>query len=479
MKNILISRARECAELQRCLESDRSELVIVHGRRRIGKTYLIDNFFHNKFDFSFVGEYKTATKVQIQDFVLAIQRYSKAKQKLRGITSWYDAFHALEDYLETLPDNHKKVIFIDEMPWMDAQRSNFVNALENFWNGWANRRGDIMLIATGSATSWMRDKIVGNKGGLHARVTCNLKLSPFTLHETEEYLRAHNCPWDHYQIMQCYMALGGVPFYLSLLDTRLSVAQNIDNLFFAPEGALRREFEELYSALFNKAECYIEIVKLLAEHREGLTREQIVRATRYEGSFLSKVLLNLERCDFIERWAQYGNKVREQVFRLMDFYTLFHYKFIAHDTTKNPQWWSQNLDSPSVKTWMGISFENICMAHHQQIRKALGLQAISTALSTWHSKPNLAEGLPGMQIDMIIERADRMIHLCEMKFSEGTYTITKDYEMRLRERMGYFRTATKNKKSLLHTFITTYGITDGKHKSIVHSEVTMDDLFEA
>lgn len=479
MKNVLISRKRECEELQRCLDSNRSELVIVHGRRRIGKTYLIDNFFNYKYDFTFVGEHNTPAKVQIRNFVRALQKRTKAKIKVSGIRTWYDAFNALEDYLETLPIGRKKVIFIDEMPWMDTQRSHFVNALENFWNGWANRRTDIMLVATGSATSWMADKIVGNKGGLHARITCNLRLSPFTLSETEEYLRLQNCQWDRYQIMQCYMLMGGIPFYLSILNPYDSLAQNVDRLFFEEGAQLRYEFDELYTALFNQADAYIAVVKLLSENKSGLTRDEIRTSTKMEGAFLSKVLKNLERCDFITRWSQYGAAKKNSVYRLCDFYTLFYYKFIEQDAAKDEHWWSNNLDSVGVSSWMGLSFELLCLCHHRQIKAALGIAGVGTSVSAWKSKADEKKGIPGFQIDMIIERADRMIHLCEMKFSKDMYAITDTYERKLRERMSYFRMVTKTKKSLLHTFVTTYGVVNGKHKSIVHSEVTMDDLFNS
>ena len=472
MQDKLVSRKRECDELQRCLESDRSELVIISGRRRIGKTYLIDKFFNYKYDFTFVGEHKTPATVQIQNFMRAIHRHSK-KQQPKAAT-WYDAFNALEDYLETLPSNRKKVIFIDEMPWMDTQRSNFVSALENFWNGWGNRRTDIMLIATGSATSWMADKIEGNQGGLHARITCNLHLSPFNLRETEEYLRQRDCQWDRYQLLQCHMIFGGVPFYLSLLNPADSLAQN-----FAEGAQLKGEFDELYNALFAQADSYVSVVKLLSENKSGMTREDILRATGIEGAFLSKILKNLERCDFITRLSQYGNKTRNSLFRLTDFFTLFYYKFIEPNNTKDERWWSNNIDSRSVSSWMGLSFELVCLSHHRQIKTALGIAGVGTSVSTWRSKADAESGTPGFQIDLIIERADRIIHLCEMKFSTDLYGITDSYEMKLRERTGLFRLATKNKKALVITFVTTYGVVNGKHKSIVHSEVKMDDLFNS
>ncbi len=475
MEKKFVGRERECAELNRCLQSDRSELVIVYGRRRVGKTFLIEQHFKQKFDFWYVGVRNISTKDQLRHFAKSLRKYSG---KGYTFSSWWDAFDALEEYLETLPKNRKKVIFIDEMPWMDTGRSRFVSALENFWNGWCARRDDIMLIATGSATTWMRDKIIGNQGGLHARTTCLLHLAPFTLHEVELYLQARKIRWQRYDILQAYMALGGVPYYYSLLNPTLSLAQNIDALFFAEGGNLRNEFDELYNALFNDADLYIDIVKALAAHRSGMTHKEIMLHIKRDGTQISKALNNLERCDFIECWAQYGNKKREQVFRLMDFYTLFYYKFIAHDTSKNEQWWTTHLESASVRAWMGISFETLCMAHHQQIKKALGIDRIGTSIAAWHCAPNEAENLPGAQIDMIIERADRLIHLCEMKFSQKKFNITADYEDKLRERMWLFDLKTHNTKPLVHTFVTTYGVANPLAHSIVHSEVPMDDLFE-
>lgn len=274
------------------------------------------------------------------------------------------------------------------------------------------------------------------------------------------------------------MIFGGTPFYLSLLNVDDSLAQNIDRLVFAEGAQLHGEFDELYTALFAKADTYISIVRLLSENKSGLTREDILRKTGIEGAFLSKVLRNLERCDFITRLSHYGNKTREGLFRLTDFFTLFYYKFIEPNNTKDGLWWSNNLDSRSVSAWMGLSFELVCLKHHKQIKTALGISGVGTAIYTWRSKAEKGNGLPGFQIDLIIERADRIIHLCEMKFSTDLYGISKSYEMKLRERMGLFRMATKNKKALVNTFVTTYGVVNAKNKSIVHSEVTMDDLFK-
>ncbi|MDE6799687.1 MAG: AAA family ATPase, partial [Phocaeicola sp.] len=263
----LIGRDKEYEELKRCFHSDRSELVIVYGKRRIGKTFLIEEFFDQQFDFKYVGAHGMTTRRQLNNFLNTLNSYSPKKYSHLG--NWNEAFYALEEYLSTLPTNRKRVIFIDEMPWMDSGRSIFVSALENFWNGWAMSQRNIMLVATGSATSWMKDKLVANKGGLHTRITCKLHLSPFTLNETERYLATRGIEWDRYQLTQTYMVLGGVPFYYSLLDPEQSLAQNIDRLFFNEGALLKLEFDELYNALFDNAELYTSIVRLLSEHESG------------------------------------------------------------------------------------------------------------------------------------------------------------------------------------------------------------------
>ncbi len=477
MTDKLIGREAEMGELAHCKQSDRSELVIVYGRRRVGKTFLIEQYFEKTFDFWYVGVHGLNTKNQLRRFAKTLKGYSHKSSYKFG--DWFDAFDALQDYLATLPDDRKKTVFIDEMPWMDTGRSDFVVALENFWNGWAMSQENVMLIATGSATSWMRDKLVSNQGGLHARITCQIHLSPFSLLETELYMRSRGVAWDRYQLLQAYMLLGGVPYYYSILDPHLSIAQNINNLCFKADGRLRMEFNDLYNSLFSNYELYINTVKCLAKNRHGMTYQELSKALKMEGGKLSKVLTNLERSDFIERWPHFGKTKKMEVYRLIDFYTLFYYKFIESNVTKDEQWWTNHMSSQSVMSWMGISFELICLRHHKQIKQALGISGMATAVYTWQCKANKEENIDGAQIDMIIERADRMIHLCELKFSEGAYRITADYEKRLRDRMETFRYITKTKKALVHTFVTTYGVVDGKHHSIVHSEVTMNDLFNA
>ena len=369
--NKLVGRERECKVLQRVMNSDRSEFVIVYGRRRVGKTFLVDQYYQGKYDFTFVGGHNLSRQRQLTNFSRALKKYSGVKPD--KFADWFDAFDALEDYLESLDENRKKVIFIDEMPWIDTQKSDFVSALENFWNGWAARRSDIVFIASGSATSWMVDNLIENQGGLHARITSSIYIRPFTLQETEEYLQRKYCKWDRYQILQCYMVFGGIPFYLSLINPQDSLVQNVDRLFFSHSGIMRSEFDELYNALFSNAELYINVVKALANHHGGMSRAEIVKAVGVNGGTLSRVLTNLERCDFISRSHNFGCKTREANYRLIDFYTLFYYRFIAQDTSGDEQWWSHNFESRLVSTWQGLTFEIVCLVHTDAIKRALGI----------------------------------------------------------------------------------------------------------
>lgn len=468
----LIGRKTEIAELLRCYSNDRSEFVMVYGRRRIGKTFLINQVFKDKMAFSYTGAHRQNASQQLQNFALELKKHSKSPFSLAP-KNWSEAFTMLADYLEASPQKERKVIFFDEMPWIDTPHSDFVNALEYFWNAWAARRDDIMLVACGSATSWMVDKLIKNQGGLHNRITSRIYLRPFMLSECKEYLYNARCQWDDYQIAQCYMAIGGIPFYLSLLDSTKSLAQNIDELFFKKGGRLEGEFDELYNVLFNDAEKYIQIVEALAEKAEGLTRQEIMEHTRLQGGGLTRMIENLERCDFISAYTKFGSKKKGTIYRLIDFYTLYYLRFISKAHGHDEHFWTHHIDTPQITTWQGFAFENLCLVHLNQIKNRLGISGMATYASSWRSTSSDQKA----QIDLVIERSDRIINLCEMKFSKEPYIITKDYENRLRNRMAIFRAETKTRKSLAITFVTTFGVLRNTHAGIVQSEVRLEDLF--
>lgn len=456
------------------MESERSEFVVVYGRRRIGKTFLVRRFFRDNYAFSFVGKHEMGREQQLTEFAKELMRYSHSTF-VPQLKNWTEAFDALQRLLETYNIPGKKVVFFDEMPWMDTPKSDFVSALENFWNGWANMRDDIVLVACGSATSWMVDKLLHNKGGLFNRITQKIYLRPFKLSEMEQYLDEKHFGWNRYQIAQCYMILGGIPFYLTLLNPKLSLLSNIDELFFADAHAmLRTEYNELYSTLFKRPDNYLAVIRMLTERKEGFTRKEISEKTKLGGAALSKILSDLEQCDFIFSYARYGNAKNNAIYRIKDFYTLFYYKYVNGIDTKDSLRWTHLSSTPQVSSWQGFSFELLCLLHLDEIKKALGIDRILNDASAWRSR----QPEQNTQIDLVIERADHNINLCEMKFSSGMYAIDKGYEQKLRERMSIFLAETMTRCSTRITMVTTYGVLQNKHSGIVNDEVLLDDLFE-
>lgn len=474
MDKKLIGREQEIAQLDKCMTSDKSELVVLYGRRRVGKTFLVRNYFNNSFTFTYTGVKGFTKTQQLSNFAKALQLYGNLAER-PALVDWIGAFDMLEQVLMRANSDGKKVIFLDEMPWIDTQKSDFVSALENFWNGWAAHQGDIVLIACGSATSWIVDKLLHNKGGLFNRTTRHIYLRPFNLAEVEEYLDYYGFGWDRYQIAQCYMILGGIPFYLTMLDASMSLAQNIDALFFAGVNAsLRIEYDELFASLFNNPEGYISVVKALSQHREGLTRTQISELTSISGERLTTILRDLDRCDFTFSYMRFGNKRNNVIYRIKDFYSLFFYRFVDGHNINETSYWSQLQGTPEVVAWQGLSFELLCLLHIEAIKRRLGINVIRTNVTTWRSKSRDSNS----QIDLVIERADRIINLCEMKFSGDVYNITKAYAQRLLERKSQFVAETATRCSTQLTMVTTFGILIGKNSAIVNSQVVLDDLFE-
>lgn len=473
MSTKLIGRLREIAELNKCLSSDRSEFVVLYGRRRIGKTFLVRQFFDNTFAFSYTGVKEYNRVQQLNNFGKALQTYAMASHRPQP-RDWDEAFDLLQQLLMASDAPGKKVVFLDEMPWIDSHKSGFVAALENFWNGWAAHRGDIVLIACGSATSWIVNKLLHSKGGLFNRTTRHIYLRPFTLGEVEQYLDAYDFAWNRYIIAQCYMILGGVPFYLSLLDRSKSLAQNVDDLFFSSVNApLRVEYGELYASLFDRPDGYIAVVKALAGQRGGMTRTQLAQKVNFEGDSLTTVLRDLERCDFIFKAMRYGNKTNNAIYQVKDFYSLFYYRFVDGIVLQSHDYWAQRQNTPQVVNWQGLSFELLCMQHIEAINRQLGISGIQTTVSTWRSKRPDSRA----QIDLVIERGDRFVNLCEIKFANDVYTIDKAYEARMLERKTQFLAETRTRHSPLLTMVTTFGIARNKHSSMIASEVILDNLF--
>lgn len=468
----IIGREWEQQILRESVESDRPEFVAVYGRRRIGKTYLVRNFFHGKFDFYMSGSFNATMKDQLLDFSVQLEHYSGIKQPVPK--SWREAFQQLQNYLSSL-QKEKIIIFIDELPWLDTPRSRFISALELFWNGWADWNDKVKFIVCGSATTWMTHKLIGNRGGLHNRVTRQLYLAPFNLHDSELLLMSRGIKWNRHQIVECYMALGGVPFYLSKMSGSQSLAQNIDRLFFRQKGELKMEYSILFRSLFKEASIYKEIVELLAKKAEGLTREEIKTFLKInDGGSLSEALENLITCDFIREYRAFGKKRKGKLYQLIDLFTLFYLKQVKNNPNAEEDYWVSSIDSPAHRAWAGYAFEQVCLHHVRQIKDALGISGMQSSVSSWVAEEH---GKKLAQIDLVIDRRDEVINLCEMKFSLNEYDITPAYMEKLMERRELFRELTQTKKALHLTFITLYGIKHNAQWGLIQNDVTADHLF--
>lgn len=470
---MIIGRKEEQQILHSAVQSENSEFVAVYGRRRVGKTYLIRETFGYKFTFQHTGLAKGNTKEQLFSFAISLRDAGYDDCPIPK--SWLEAFSLLSTYLKNSTDE-KKIVFLDELPWMDTPRSNFISAFEHFWNGWASARKDIVLIICGSATSWIINKVINDHGGLHNRVTKQIALQPFTLKECEMFAQSKGLEMSRYQLAECYMVFGGIPYYWSLLEKGLSLAQNIDKIIFAKNGKLSNEFNQLYASLFKSPEQYIDIVTALGKKKVGMTREEIIAATdKYSNGALSKVLDELEYCGFIRKYNGFDKKSKQAIYQLIDNYTLFYFRFIQQNENNDEHFWSASIDSAMHRAWSGLAFERLCMAHTQQIKAALGIAGVLSNVYSWRKEAD--EMSDGAQIDLLIDRKDQVINLCEMKYSLSEYAIDAEYEQKLRNKKSAFIDATNTRKAVHLTMVTTFGIKANAHSGIVQNEITLEDLF--
>ncbi len=473
----IIGRQKEKAKLDKIMQSKQAEFLALYGRRRVGKTFLIRQYLKESIVFDISGSKEGSKSKQINDFFAEYLFRTQAQKETQVPKTWHDMFRYLAKYLSELPQTDTKhVVFLDEMPWMDTPKSEFISALEFFWNQHVSKMDNVLLIACGSASSWIRKNLINARGGLYNRITQRIKLAPFNLYETQLFLQSMGVDLPQYQILALYMAMGGIPFYLKEVEKGKSVAQLIDDICFAPQGLLTEEYGQLYHSLFKNAELHIQIIEALAANPQGLTRSDIAKTTLLAESPLSRTLEDLVECDFITHFPPFFNKKKEGVYKLTDLYSLFYLKFIHFNKGAGRNIWEQLSKQSTYTAWSGYAFENICLAHTDQIKAALGISGVFTQQSAWKFKGN--DTLTGAQIDMVIDRADHIIHLCEAKFTKENYAMTNAYAEHLRLRKSIFKQATQTKKAVFSTLLTTYPAFKNKYYlAEIDNEITMDKLF--
>ncbi|GHT07585.1 hypothetical protein AGMMS49525_16740 [Bacteroidia bacterium] len=470
MKTRIIGRKLEINKLQDLYKSNKSEFVAIYGRRRVGKTFLVRELLEKEFVFDLAGLAKGSLNEQLINFHFTLKRASDKEFSVPK--SWLEAFEQLITLLQN-STKKRKVVFIDEISWLDTHKSGFLTALEHFWNGWACSKRDVMLIVCGSATSWIVKNLINNHGGLYDRITATIELLPFTLHETELFLKSKNIHWTHYQIAEIYMIMGGIPFYLDKLKQGKGVSQNIDNVIFRKNAELKKEYQNLFVSLFDHAENYEKMVEILSSNRNGLTRKEILEKTKMKsGNKITTILNNLEYSGFIRSYSQ-PTKKTEIIYQLIDSFTLFYYYFMHKNNFRDEKFWTNTLNTAQHNTWAGLSFEILCLLHVREIKKKLKVLGVQSSEYAWRS--NNAE--QNVQIDLLLDRADNIINLCEIKYSKIPYSITKDYEEKLREKMEVFRQEMQPHKAIHLLMLTTFGVKQNKYYNIIQNEVTLDDLF--
>ena len=470
----LVGREAEETAFSNCLQLSESKLIAVYGRRRVGKTFLIRKTFSSKLVFEVSGLYKGSTQAQIKHFTKTLISYGYAPAAFANPNDWIDAIGLQQGYLDTLKGKSKKVIFIDEMPWFDTARSQFLTIFENFWNQYCTKRNDLVVVICGSAATWMIKKILKNKGGLHNRVYEKIKLKPFNLYETEKFLKAKGIVWDKFTIAQLYLCIGGIPFYLDGIRKGESFVQFINRAFFQPDGFLRIEYEELFSSLFDQSTNHRDVVAILAKQNKSIPREKITDNIKLNsGGTLTNILEELENAGFISKTNLNTNTKTKSHYRLEDFYTLFYLHFIGKKGKTNIDNWDKIATSPSWASWSGLAFERLCFYHTNQIKKALNISAIESEVSSWR----VIDEERGAQIDMLIDRADRVVNVVEMKFSKDQFKITKDFAMNLRNKLA--RYAEQNpRKVLFLTMLTSFGVFENQYSTeLVQNKIELKQLF--
>jgi len=471
MNRAVIGREREKGIIENYIKKAGGQLITIVGRRRVGKTFFVNNTYKDRLDFTFIGTKDGSKENQLKKFSEQLNKYSGSQLPIQVPKSWDEAFSQLSIILTT-KGKKKKIIFLDEFPWIDSHKSGFLDEFTYWWNSWAEKQ-NLVVILCGSAASWMIKKVISAKGGLHNRVTKNITMEPFTLAETKLFLDSKKIKLSYHQILQLYMVTGGIPFYLEDVERGASVHQNIQRMCFEKDGLLTKEFDNLYRALFDNPDRHIEIIKALATKWKGLTRSEIIETTKIKnGGTLTKTLDELEASSFITEIYPFGKKKKDKLYRLTDEYSLFYLRFM-HEKRRSALSWQSVAKSRHYTSWTGYAFENICIKHIDQVTKILGISGTDTTVSSF-----LEKSPDGFQIDMLIDRADDTINICEMKFYNAEWKMTKEDALKLQNRREQFRLATKTKKVLLNTIISPYGIYKNEYAfEAVDKEMMGEQLF--
>ncbi len=488
MAQVLIGREREQHILAQCLSSDMPEFIAIYGRRRVGKTFLVRTFFEGKdgvIFFDVMGAKATPLKAQIRHFTKRLGEVFYRKARLVASKNWDETFEVLTEAIDESDPNQKVVLFFDEFPWMATHNSRLLQTLDYYWNQYWSKNSRIKLIICGSSASWIIDKIVNNKGGLHNRLTQHMFLEPFNLAQTKQFLKKQSIHLNDKQILELFMAMGGVPYYLKKIEKHLSATQLIERLAFKQKSFLLEEFDNLFSSLFNDAAAFVEIIKAIAAVRYGILQDTLLKkmGEALQGKGGIDQLKALQNASFITSFRPHWHKRRGIYYRVIDEYCLFYFYWIEpvkNTLLKNSLlagYWDKLKAKPNWHSWAGLAFEAICYKHLPQITKALALSPTAIP-NTWRYTPQKGDDEQGVQIDLLFDRDDDAITICEIKYTDKPFVITKEYAGKLQKKVDVFKKVTRTTKQLFIALITANGIKRNHYSDqLISGVVTMDDLF--
>ena len=471
---LLIGREKEQQLLRKANDSFKPEFIVIYGRRRIGKTYLVDATFQGQFAFRISAlpplqkgkSAQSPLRRQLDHFYYTLLMHGM--KRCKKPKSWAEAFYLLEAFLSE-KNNERLVVFLDELPWFDTPKSDFITNFIGFWNNWACSR-NITLIVSGSSIAWMTKNIFDDVGGLYGRPTLRMKLSAFSLKETELFFQRKGVNLSRYDIAQAQIFLGGVPYYLDQFQPGLSFAQNMDGIFFSENAPLQGEFNDLFPASFLRPSEVKNIVLALGGKREGLSRGDILKLLKkQDGGTFTDDLLALERADFICSFRRLGEK--QTRYRLIDPFSKFAMLFQNEIPLKDPHYFSANLNSGTINALKGYGFENLCFNHLHQIKAALGISGV--ACETY----SFSASNPASQIDMVIVRKDNIINLCEMKFTVDPYSLSKAEDQSLQTKIKAISSLSPLSSAIHPVLVTTYDPGDSLYRNSFERIITLDDLF--
>ena len=475
----MIGRKQEIKVLNKLYDSKRAELIAIYGRRRVGKTFLVDETFAGKITFRHAGlspadeESIGLLQAQLNHFYNSLEM--QGMKKCEKPQNWLDAFLLLEKFLQDKDDGSRQVVFIDELPWLDTPRSGFLRAFEGFWNNWGCHRKNLMVIVCGSANSWILNNLINNHGGLYNRVTYKIKLYPFTLNECEEFYKSNDVVLSRYDVVQSYMIFGGIPYYMNYLDGELNLAQNVDRIFFDREAILKDEYDRLFESVFVNPDVEKKLIEIIASKNSGYTRKEISQKSGMsDGGGLSRCLDALISSDFVTKYVPYGYSKREEHYKLIDPFCLFYIHFREVINGRNNSYWQENLSAQTVVVWKGFSFENVCFNHIPQIKKALGISGVATSTSAWSKRDDDKEGV---QIDLLLSRNDNVMNMCEIKYYGDEFKVSNDYYRKILHRQETLRESVSPKMVIRSTLITTFGLKRNEYSGVFTNVITLDDLF--